>query len=213
LKANLKTYSKAEEKLNFLTHGFGLLLSLPALYLLFSQAFFYNTIYHFGSYAIYGVSLIFLYLASTLFHLAKKPALRNRLNNLDRAAIYILIAGTYTPITLITLQKHWGLPILFAVWIIALFGILSKFSFFGKYKSASILPYIVLGWLIIFAAKPLNEALAFEGIILLLCGNIFYSFAAIIYNKDKIKFNHAILHLLVLAGSIFHYAAIYFFVR
>lgn len=208
-KERLNYYDPKEEKLNVITHGFGMLMGFIALYLLIRKAINYDTIY-LVSFIIFGFSLILLYAASTLFHSSKKQKQRNRFQIFDHAAIYVLIAGTYTPFTLLILDGWVGWTIFGISWGLALVGIILKLFFTGKYDRASTIAYIFMGWLIVFAIKPLIENLSFEGLMWLFAGGVFYTVGAILYSIEKIKYNHAIFHIFVLLGSFTHFMAVYY---
>ena len=153
-----------------------------------------------------------LYLASTLYHLSQKQTVRNKLNIFDHASIYILIAGTYTPFLLVTLHGAWGWSLLGIIWGLAIGGIIFKIFFIGKYDLISALLYVLMGWLIIVAIKPLNENLATGGLWWLLGGGISYSVGAVFYMVKKIPYNHAIFHIWVLLGSLAHFIAVFYYV-
>jgi len=188
------------------------MLSIVALVLLVIQANAFGNVWHIVSVSIFGVSLIVLYAASTLYHSSKHQELRKRLKIFDHAAIYVLIAGTYTPFTLITLDGTIGWVIFGVSWGMALIGIILKFFFTGKYKSISTLMYILMGWMIVFAIKPLIDSLALEGLNWLIAGGVSYTIGAVLYSIEKIKFNHAIFHIFVLIGSFCHFISVFFYV-
>ena len=205
-------YDLSEEKINILTHAIGLLLSIVALVLLIIHASSNGSARHIVSFTIFGASMILLYSASTLYHYSQTPNLRRKLNILDHASIYVLIAGTYTPFTLVTLKGALGWTIFGITWGIALIGIFLKLFYTGKYDKISTIAYVAMGWIIIFAVKPLIENLPLNGLYWLLAGGIFYTIGAVLYSIKKIKFNHAIFHIFVLLGSFSHFMAIYFYV-
>jgi hemolysin III len=188
----IKDYSSSEEKTNVISHGIGFILSIVALVLLVIHANLYGNAWHIVSFSIFGASLIILYGASTFYHSTKKPVLRNRLRVFDHASIYVLIAGTYTPFTLVTLNGPIGWSILGISWGLALTGIVLKLFFTGKYNLISTLMYVLMGWIIIFAIKPILNNLPSEGFLWLFAGGMAYTIGAIIYSIKKIKFNHAI---------------------
>ena len=161
---------------------------------------------------IFGFSLIALYAASTLYHSARDPKSRSRLRVNDHATIYILIAGTYTPFTLITLNGWVGWTIFGVSWGMAISGVALKLFFTGRYNVLSTLMYVFMGWIIIFAIKPLINNLSSEGLFWLVAGGIAYTTGAVIYSIKKLSFNHAIFHLFVLLGSFCHFTAVYFYV-
>ena len=209
---HLTYYPSTEEKINILTHGLGLLLSIAALVLLIIHANAHGTARHIVSFTIFGASMILLYSASTLYHYSQKPDIRRKLNILDHASIYVLIAGTYTPFTLITLKGWLGWTIFGITWGIAIIGVFFKLFYTGRFDKISTIAYVAMGWIIIFAVKPLIENLPLHGLYWLLAGGIFYTIGAILYSVKKIKFNHAIFHVFVLLGSFSHFMAIYFYV-
>lgn len=211
-KKHLTYYNSIEEKLNVITHGIGLVLSIVALVLLILHANEMGTSRHIVSFTIFGSSLILLYSASTFYHYSQKPRIRRKLNILDHASIYVLIAGTYTPFTLVTLKGPLGWTIFGITWGIALIGVLLKLFYTGKYDKISTIAYVAMGWIIIFAVKPLIANLPLNGLYWLLAGGIFYTIGAILYSIKKIKYNHAIFHVFVLLGSFSHFMAIYFYV-
>jgi len=207
-----KSYDPLEEKINVYTHGLGLLLSIAATVLLIVKASYTGNPWRIVSFSIFGASLIVLYTASTVFHNSKKEKTRRRLNIFDHASIYVLIAGTYTPFTLVTLNGTLGWVIFGITWGIALIGVILKLFFTGKYEKASTLAYVFMGWIIVFAIKPLIANLAYDGLFWLIAGGIAYTIGAILYSLNTLKFNHAIFHVFVLAGSFCHFVSIYFYV-
>lgn len=208
----IKYYSPIEEKINIATHALGFMLSIVAFVLLVTHANLHGDVWHIVSFSIFGASLMILYAASTFYHSAKQPELRNRLKILDHASIYILIAGTYTPFTLVTLKGTIGWVIFGTSWGSALTGIILKFFFTGKYNLISTIMYVLMGWVIVFAIKPLINNLPLEGLLWLLAGGIFYTIGAILYSIKKIKFNHAIFHMFVLNGSFCQFMSVFFYV-
>ena len=211
-KKEVTFYDPKEEKLNVISHGIGLLLSIAALVLLVVYASKYGSVWHIVSFSIYGASLIVLYSASTFYHYVQNPKLRYRLNIFDHAAIYVLIAGTYTPFALVVLEGWVGWTIFGVSWGLALLGIILKLFFIGRFDKISTIAYVLIGWLIIFAIKPLILNLPFEGLMWLLSGGISYTVGAILYSIKGIKYNHAIFHIFVLLGSFSHFMAVFFYV-
>jgi hemolysin III len=211
-KKEVTFYDPKEEKLNVISHGIGLLLSIAALVLLVVYASKYGSVWHIVSFSIYGASLIVLYSASTFYHYVQNPKLRHRLNIFDHAAIYVLIAGTYTPFTLVVLKGWVGWTIFGVSWGLALLGIILKLFFIGRFNKISTIAYVLMGWLIIFAIKPLVLNLPFEGLMWLLSGGLSYTVGAILYSIKGIKYNHAIFHIFVLLGSFSHFMADFFYV-
>ena len=208
----IKYYSPIEEKINIISHAVGFIFSMVALVLLVRHATRHGDVWHIVSFSIFGASLIILYAASSFYHSAKKPELRNRLNIIDHASIYVLIAGTYTPFTLVTLKGTIGWVIFGISWGLALAGIILKLFFTGKYNLMSTIMYVLMGWVIVFAIKPLMNNLPLEGLRWLVAGGISYTIGAILYGIKKIKFNHAIFHMFVLMGSFCHFVSVYFYV-
>ncbi|SMO59066.1 hemolysin III [Saccharicrinis carchari] len=208
----LNTYSKREEKLNIITHAIGVICAVPAFILMLIKIWPSNNVSLVFSVTIYGFSLITLYIASTLFHKATQAQLRHRLNIFDHAAIYFLIAGTYTPYALITLNGETGWIVMAVIWTIALIGIILKFFFTGKYRLLSTIMYVAMGWVVVFAIKPLYNNLDFAGFIWLMVGGLAYTLGAVLYALKNIPFNHAIFHVFVLMGSASHFISIYKYV-
>lgn len=208
----IKSYSSKEEKLNVISHGIGLVLSVVALFLLLIKASNTGDSIAIISFTIYGLSMVILYAASTFYHASKTPELRYKLNIFDHASIYVLIAGTYTPFTLVTLNGWVGWTIFGVSWGLALTGITLKLFYTGKYDKASTIAYVLMGWLIIFAIKPLIASLSYEGLLWLFSGGIFYTVGAILYSMNKVKYNHAIFHIFVLLGSFSHFMAVYYYI-
>jgi len=205
-------YSPREEKTNIISHAIGLVLSVVALVLMLARAGLHGNVWQVISAAIFGASLISLYTASTFYHGSKEPKLRSRLRIIDHATIYVLIAGTYTPFTLVTLHGPVGWTVFGVSWGMAISGVILKLFFTGKYNVLSTLMYVFMGWIIVFAIKPLVNGLPPEGIFWLFAGGVAYTTGAVIYSIKKIQFNHAIFHLFVLLGSLCHFVSVYFYV-
>lgn len=204
------TYNPLEEKWNIYTHGFGFVMSLIGFVLLcFRESV--TTTYTISA-LVFGLSLCILYFASTIYHKATDPKQRSRLQIFDHAAIYILIAGTYTPFTLVTLQGETGLIIFCITWGIAIFGVVLKLFFTGRFDILSTILYVAMGWLIVFVYTPLVTHLHPIGVQWLFGGGIAYTVGAILYSIKKIPFNHAIFHVFVLIGSFCHFMAVYLYV-
>ena len=211
-KTNIQFYSPTEEKLNIWSHAFGIFLSIIALVLLIIKAVQQDNIWMMISFPIFGVSLILLYLASTLYHASKEPQKRFKLKVFDHAAIYVLIAGSYTPFTLVSLNGETGWLIFSMVWVMAFTGIMLKLFFTGRFKIVSTAMYVLMGWLIVFYFQDLTAHLHEKGVFYLILGGVLYTIGAILYSIKKIKFNHAIFHFFVLAGSFCHFLSIYLYV-
>ena len=211
-KEDINHYSPIEEKINIISHAVGFVLSIVALVFLVRYASIYGNAWHIVSFSIFGVSLMVLYASSTVYHSAKNPQFRRKMRIVDHASIYILIAGTYTPFTLVTLHGVTGWVLFGVTWGMAVTGIILKFFHTGKYDSISTLMYVFMGWIIVFAIKPLINNLSSEGLFWLVAGGMAYTTGAILYSINKIKFNHAIFHLFVLIGSVCHFISVYFYV-
>lgn len=205
-------YSMAEEIAHAITHGIGIPLSIAALAVLVAFSTLYGDAWHITSTAIYGTTLILLYTASTLYHGIPQPRAKAIFKQLDHAAIYLLIAGTYTPFTLVNLRGFWGWLLFGLVWGIALLGIAIELLGNRGMKRWSLLLYLGLGWLVIIAIKPMLLSVEAGGLWLLLAGGLSYTLGAVFYVWRRLTFNHAIWHLFVLAGSVLHFFSILFFV-
>ena len=206
------SYTPGEELANSLTHGVGALLAIGGLAWLVTLAAIRGDAWHVVACSIYGAAMVVLYTASTLYHAIPAPRVKRALQVFDHASIYLLIAGTYTPFTLVTLNGTVGWVIFAISWGMALTGIILKLFFTGRYRLLSTAMYIFMGWLIIFAIKPLINNLPVDGIYWLVAGGLAYTLGAILYAIKKIKFNHAIFHVFVLLGSFCHFMAVYFYV-
>ncbi len=202
-------YSESEERLNIWSHALGLFLSLLAFPFLITKAFTYSGFWQVSSFIIYGLSLIVLYAASTSYHASVNPKNRRKLNIFDHAAIYALIAGSFTPFCIIALDSDMGWYLFVFVWIFALIGIILKLFFTGRFDKLSTAMYLLMGWQVVFFIKPLMKVLTNFGLNLLIIGGVFYTVGAMLYSIKKIPYNHAIFHLFVLLGSASHFFALY----
>ncbi len=191
-----------------MTHGVGLLLALMAVPVLIVLAATHGTAWHIIGISIYGASLITLYAASTLYHSVHHPPAKRILRIIDHSAIYLLIAGTYTPFTLVSLHGTWGWRLLGLVWTMALFGIAWKLVHVECHVVASTILYIAMGWLVVIAARPLLRAVPLGGIAWLLAGGLAYTLGVAFFGLPRLRFNHAVWHLFVLVGSACHYIAV-----
>ena len=205
-------YPPLEEKINIVSHVVGLVLSVVALVLMVVRASLYGNAWHIVSVSIFGASLILLYAASAFYHGAKDSTVRSRLRVFDHATIYVLIAGTYTPFTLVTLNGPVGWTIFGVSWAMAVAGVVLKLFYTGRYNVLSTLMYVFMGWIIMFAIKPLVNSLPTEGLYWLVAGGVAYTTGAIIYSIKQIRFNHAIFHVFVLLGSFCHFVTVYCYV-
>lgn len=194
------------------THFIGFLLSSMASVFLAIKSVNTGNVFYIIGFNVFGLSLMLLYLASTLYHREQKPVKRAKLNIFDHAAIYILIAGSYTPYTLVTLQGKTGWWMFGLSWFIATVGVVFKLFFFGRFERLSTVLYVGMGWMVVFTISPLVQNLSSEGLFWLFAGGVFYTLGAVIYSLPKIKCNHAIFHFFVLFGSLSHFISIYFYV-
>ncbi|MDO6492042.1 MULTISPECIES: PAQR family membrane homeostasis protein TrhA [unclassified Cellulophaga] len=193
-----------EERLNTASHAIGAVLGVVGLFVLL----YFNTnktTFALFSLVVYGASIIVLYTASTLYHAATTKALKEKYRILDHSSIYVLIAGTYTPVALITLESGNGWLIFWVVWGIALLGIILKLFFTGRFEAISLLLYLAMGWLIVLDYSSLVASVSPFALNLLMLGGAFYTFGIVFYAIHKIPYNHFIWHLFVLAGSISHF--------
>ncbi|URQ60224.1 hemolysin III family protein [Pantoea alhagi] len=206
-------YSLAEEIANSISHGIGCIFGIVGLILLLSQALEANAdAIAITSYSLYGGSMILLFLASTLYHAVPWPRAKFWLKKLDHCAIYLLIAGTYTPFLLVGLKSPLAHSLMVVIWSMALAGIIFKLVFIHRFKVLSLVTYLLMGWLSVIVIYQLAMKLAPGGVWLLAAGGITYTLGVIFYVADRIPYNHAIWHGFVLGGSICHFLAIYLYV-
>ena len=207
-----KRYSLAEEVASSATHGLGVVLSISALIILTTLAARSGDIWRVVSFSIYGSTLIIMYLSSVLYHSFQEPGIKRVFRYLDHSSIYLLIAGTYTPFTMINLRGTWGWTLFGIIWGLAAFGLLMTVLGVGRSRVLASLVYIGMGWLVVVAIKPLLEAVPPGGIAWLVAGGLFYTLGVVFYVWKRLPFNHAIWHLFVLGGSVCHFFAILFYV-
>ncbi len=205
-------YSLGEEIAHTVTHGVGILLSIAGLAVLVAFSALYGDAWHIVSTSIYGATLILLYTASTLYHGLPDAKAKQVMQRLDHAAIFLLIAGTYTPFTLVNLRGGWGWTLFGLVWAIAIAGMVLELASETRYKRLSIGLYLGLGWLVLIAIKPMLTSVAMGGLILLLAGGLCYSLGVIFYVRKQLAYHHAVWHLFVLAGSMLHFFSVLFYV-
>lgn len=203
-------YAAGEELANSITHGIGFFLGIAVLALLVVFSALRKGAWEVVSCSIYGATFILLYLGSTLYHSARKPRTRKVLKAIDHAAIYLLIAGTYTPYALAPLRGMLGWTIFGAIWGTAIIGIFFKAFFTGRFKTVSLLSYLFMGWFCVVAVKPLYRDLTTAGFVFLAAGGLCYSVGAVFYAWKSLRWSHAIWHLFVLAGSLCHFFSILF---
>ena len=197
-----------EELANSFTHGFGFILSIIGFIILISISIQSGDIWRLSSYIIYGISLTMLYLFSTIYHSVRSSRIKSIFRRIDHSAIYLLIAGTYTPVILISLRTTWVVFLLPVIWIMAIIGIYIKSFNIDKYEKLSLFFYIFMGWLSLIAIKPLINSVPIETFIFILIGGISYTFGVVFYLWRHLPFQHAIWHIFVLIGSILHYIGI-----
>ena len=205
-------YSLGEEIAHSITHGLGVLLSIAGLAVLVGFASSNGDAWHIVSCSIYGATMIILYSSSTLYHAITQPRAKAIFRHLDHAAIYLLIAGTYTPFTLVNLRGPWGWSLFGIVWGIALLGMVLEFVDAKRFRKLSIALYLGLGWIVLVAIDPMLDKVATGGLVLLLIGGLCYTFGVIFYVMRRLTYHHAIWHVFVLAGSIVHFFAVLFYV-
>jgi hemolysin III len=205
-------YSVKEELANSFSHGLGVLASIVGLLFLLRPFGNPLSILELSSYAIYGTSLILLFLSSCIYHAVQTEKLKAIFQVLDHCAIYLLIAGSYTPLLLITIKGDLANVVLTLIWTIAAAGILFKIKFGSRFEKLSLITYLGMGWCSLFIIYELWQKLAIGGFILLLCGGLIYSLGTIFYSNEKIPYNHAIWHLFVLGGACCHYFMTLFYV-
>jgi hemolysin III len=201
-----------EELANSITHGVGLVLSVAGFVVLLVLSIMQGSAWHIFGCGVFGLTLVLAYLASTLYHSLHRSSFRGVLQILDHSAIYLLIAGTYTPFTLINLRGFWGWTLFALVWTLSLAGIGFKFLHGDRFKIISTVGYVALGWIAVIAIKPLFAAVPLPGIIWLVAGGLCYTVGVIFFAWKRLPFSHAVWHLFVVAGSICHYFAVLFYV-
>lgn len=206
--ADTHTFSRREEIANSVTHGIGIPLSIAGLVLLIIFASIKGSALHVVSFTIYGVTMLLLYICSTLLHSFPEGKAKNVFEVFDHSSIYLFIAGTYTPILFNVIKGPLGWSLFGIIWGIALAGVVFKSFFVKKYLFTSTLIYIIMGWMIVFAWKPLLNTFPTEGITLLIVGGALYTVGTIFYVWRSFPFHHAVWHLFVLAGTIVHFFSI-----
>ena len=197
-----------DELANSVTHGIGLALSIAGFAVLLVLAVLHGGAWRMVGCAVYGCTLVCLYAASTLYHSLHSHRAKRLFKVLDHSAIYLLIAGTYTPFTLVNLRGHWGWWLSGIVWGLAVAGILFKVWFVHDFKILSTLVYIAMGWLVLIAVKPLLASVPPTGLHWLVAGGLLYTIGTIFFAWRRVPYNHAVWHVFVLAGSICHYFAV-----
>lgn len=203
------TYTPGEELINSLIHGLGLIVSILGAGVLIALAVRYGDAWQIVSASIFAACLIILYTASVAYHAARDPQVKRLLKVFDHIAIYLLIAGSYTPFLLVNLRGPWGWSLFGVIWGLALFGAVFKLFFTGRFGVVSVAVYLLMGWLVIVAVKPLFATLSFEAALLLVLGGGFYTLGVVFYVL-KTRYMHGVWHLFVLSGSVMHYFSILF---
>ncbi|GAK59124.1 channel protein, hemolysin III family [Candidatus Vecturithrix granuli] len=210
---SIKQHLVYEELANSITHGIGIYLGVAGLAILVVFASLYGNAWHIVSCSIYGVTLVLLYTASTLYHSFRHPQVKHVFRIIDHASIYLLIAGTYTPFTLVPLRGAWGWSLFSVIWILALGGIITKIFFIHRFEIFSRFLYLIMGWIVVVAGKPMLQIVPARGILWLVIGGLSYTIGIIFYALDKkFSYAHAIWHVFVLVGSICHFFAVMFYV-
>lgn len=211
--SSVSEYCDIEERANAITHGLGVVLGVVGLILLLIRAFDYQAdMLTIASMAVYGSSIILLFLASTLYHSITTEKTKRLLKTLDHCAIYLLIAGSYTPFLLVSLRTPLAMGLMAVIWGIALVGIIMKIAFVYRFKRLSLMTYLAMGWLSLVVVYQLAMNIEMGGLVLLALGGVIYSLGVIFYVAKRIPYNHAIWHLFVLAGCACHFFAIYLYV-
>lgn len=205
-------YSLTEEVLHTITHGIGILLSIAGLAILVAFASVNGDSWHIVTSSIYGATLVLLYSASTLYHGIPHSRAKKLLQQFDHAAIYLLIAGTYTPYLLVNLREDWGWWLFAVIWVVAIIGVVFEFCDCKPFQRISLWLYLSMGWMIVVAINPMLQNVSTGGLVLLLAGGLAYTAGAYFYVKEQIPYHHVIWHVFVLAGSILHYFSILFYV-
>lgn len=209
---NIKPYSLPEEIASSVTHGLGVLLALGALSVMVVYAALRGTVWHVVSCSVYGATLVILFAASTLYHSLPWPRAKAVMKVIDHSAIYLLIAGTYTPFLLVPLRGPWGWSLFGVIWGLALLGVVFKVFFAGRFKLFSTLVYVGMGWIVVVAIRPLWQNLPAGGLWWLVAGGVLYTAGTIFYLGRRIPFNHAIWHAFVLAGGLCHFLSVMLYV-
>jgi len=206
--SNQDATSLRDEIANALTHGLGAAAALAAGAVLITLAAIYGDGWQLASAIVFGLALLLLYTASTLYHAIQHPVAKGRLKVFDHCAIYLLIAGTYTPFTLIGLRGPWGWSLFAAIWTLAVAGVVFKLFHPGRFPRLSTAIYVAMGWLVLVAMGPLVRALDGWTLAWLVAGGVFYTLGTFFYHRESIPYSHAIWHLFVIGGSVCHFVAV-----
>lgn len=207
----MKVIKKWKDPISALTHFIGLLLAVPCAVMLVYEAYKHSTVWHVVSLAVFGITMICLYGASTIYHmLPVRESISERLRRIDHIMIFVFIAGTYTPVCLVPLRGVWGWTLLSIVWGLAIMGILLKVVWMNAPRWLSTIIYVIMGWVVLIAFYPLSKAVSAGGILLLVAGGVTYTVGAVIYGMEKplpdfkLFGFHEVFHLFVMGGSLFH---------
>jgi hemolysin III len=201
-----------EELANTITHGFGLFLSVIGFVVLLVLAGFRGDPWSILSCTVYGLSLVVLYAASTVYHSSSSPRMKRNMQIVDHCCIYLLIAGSYTPFGVVIADKPWGRELLFGIWLFAAAGIAIKLIVRERFPAINVISYLLMGWLGVLAVKPLFETLGPSAVGLTVAGGIAYTLGVIFFPWKSIKHHHAIFHVFILLGSILHFVAVVVYV-
>jgi hemolysin III len=205
-------YTFGEELANSLIHGLGIVLAIAGLVVLLSAAAITGGVREIASCAIYGATLVMLYTTSTLYHSVRRVEAKRVLRTLDHLAIFLLIAGTYTPFVLIALRGAWSWSLCAIVWSLAALGTIFELTPLRRFRRAMVALYIAMGWVGLIAIKPLLAALPAAGLWLLFGGGVSYTFGVLFYRWHSLRYHHAVWHLFVLGGSVLQYFAVLWYV-
>jgi hemolysin III len=207
-------YSLGEEIAHSVTHGVGVVLSIAGLAVLVAFAALRGDAWHIVSCSVFGATLVLAYTASTVYHAIPGTFVRAKqvLRVIDHSAIFLLIAGTYTPFCLVNLRGPWGWTLFGIVWGLAVLGIVFKATLLGRWKVLSVVAYVAMGWLVMIAARPLGRSVALGGIVLLVAGGVAYTAGVAFYAAGRMKYHHAVWHFFVLTGSALHFFSVLFYV-
>lgn len=208
-------YTLTEERANYLTHGFGFIISLIGLYLLIQKGWTHQDAYFLPAVTVFGLGLAACFLSSTIYHWVSQPALKHKLRMVDHLCIYLLIGASYTPFALVNLREHWGLPVLFSVWTLAIAGSIFKLAIrnnLQRYQKVDAYIYVLMGCLGLLFIKPIVTYIPIGGVQLLALGGASYIIGVFFYLSKTIRYNHAIWHLFVLTGAALHFSAVWWYV-
>jgi hemolysin III len=207
-----KLYTIGEEIAHAATHGLGVVLAIAGLTVMVARATLYGNAWHIVAAAIFGTTLVLMYTASTVYHSIPLPRAKKVLRVIDHSTIYLLIAGTYTPLTLITLKGSGGWALFSLVWALAFAGVVFKIFATGKFEKLSLAIYLAMGWCVLLVIRPVVSTIPVAGLALLVGGGLAYTGGVAFYVWERLKYHHAIWHAFVLAGSVLHYFALLFYV-